>query len=94
MLESATDLLIVIIVAVVLFAGASKIPELFHSLGRAAGEYKKGKNGVGDGAQQNDAGVPGLAPAVFIARGPEGRVGQAAGEAEEGGAGSRSAGGP
>jgi sec-independent protein translocase protein TatA len=43
MLESATDLLIVIIVAVVLFAGANKIPEIFHSFGRAVGEYKKGK---------------------------------------------------
>ena len=43
MLESATDLLIVIIVAVVLFAGAGKIPEIFHAFGRAVGEYKKGK---------------------------------------------------
>jgi sec-independent protein translocase protein TatA len=43
MLGSATDLLIVIIVAVVLFAGASKIPEIFHAMGRAVGEYKKGK---------------------------------------------------
>lgn len=43
MLGSATDIIIIIIVAVVLFAGASKIPELFHSLGRAVGEYKKGK---------------------------------------------------
>ncbi|MGB9734142.1 MAG: twin-arginine translocase TatA/TatE family subunit, partial [Conexivisphaera sp.] len=29
MLDSATDLIILIIVAVVLFAGANKIPELF-----------------------------------------------------------------
>ncbi|BBE42257.1 twin-arginine translocase TatA/TatE family subunit [Conexivisphaera calida] len=43
MLDSATDLIIVIIVAVVLFAGANKIPEIFHSFGRAVGEYKKGK---------------------------------------------------
>jgi len=43
MFDSATDLLIVIIVAVVLFAGAGKIPEIFHSFGRAVGEYKKGK---------------------------------------------------
>ncbi len=43
MLDSATDLLIVIIVAVVLFAGANKIPEIFRSFGRAVGEYKKGK---------------------------------------------------
>mgnify|MGYP001626370790 CR=1 FL=1 len=43
MIGSATDIIIIIIVAVVLFAGASKIPELFHSMGRAVGEYKKGK---------------------------------------------------
>jgi sec-independent protein translocase protein TatA len=43
LLGSATDIIIIIIVAVVLFAGASKIPELFHSMGRAVGEYKKGK---------------------------------------------------
>ena len=43
MLGSATDIIIIIIVAVVLFAGTNKIPELFHSLGRAVGEYKKGK---------------------------------------------------
>jgi sec-independent protein translocase protein TatA len=43
LLGSATDIIIIIIVAVVLFAGANKIPELFHSMGRAVGEYKKGK---------------------------------------------------
>ncbi|MGC8970376.1 MAG: twin-arginine translocase TatA/TatE family subunit [Conexivisphaera sp.] len=43
MIGSATDLIIIIIVAVVLFAGAGKIPELFHAMGRAVGEYKKGK---------------------------------------------------
>jgi sec-independent protein translocase protein TatA len=43
LIGSATDIIIIIIVAVVLFAGANKIPELFHSMGRAVGEYKKGK---------------------------------------------------
>jgi len=43
LLGSATDMIIIIIVAGVLFAGTNKIPELFHSLGRAVGEYKKGK---------------------------------------------------
>ncbi|MGC9192191.1 MAG: twin-arginine translocase TatA/TatE family subunit [Conexivisphaera sp.] len=43
MIGSATDIIIIIIVAVVLFAGAGKIPELFHAMGRAVGEYKKGK---------------------------------------------------
>ncbi|QGR18739.1 twin-arginine translocase TatA/TatE family subunit [Stygiolobus azoricus] len=38
-----SDLIILIIVAVILFAGASKIPEIFRSLGRATGEFKKGK---------------------------------------------------
>ncbi len=43
MIGSATDIIIVIIVAVVLLAGTSKIPEIFRSLGRAKGEFKKGE---------------------------------------------------
>lgn len=43
MIGSATDIIIIIIVAVVLFAGASKIPEIFRSMGRAKGEFKKGE---------------------------------------------------
>lgn len=30
-------------VAVVLFGGASKLPEIFRSLGRAVGEFRKGQ---------------------------------------------------
>jgi Sec-independent protein translocase TatA len=40
---SATDIIIVIVVAVVLLAGTSKIPEIFRSLGKAKGEFKKGE---------------------------------------------------
>lgn len=40
---SGTNLLIIIVVAAIVFFGATKIPELFRSLGRATGEFKKGK---------------------------------------------------
>lgn len=43
MIGSATDIIIIIIVAVVLFAGSSKIPEIFRSMGKAKGEFKKGE---------------------------------------------------
>lgn len=38
-----SDIAIIIIVALVLFVGSSKIPELFRSMGRALGEFKKGR---------------------------------------------------
>lgn len=38
-----SDIAIIIIVALVLFVGTSKIPELFRSMGRAIGEFKKGR---------------------------------------------------
>lgn len=43
MIGSATDIIIIIIVAVVLFAGSTKIPEIFRSMGKAKGEFKKGE---------------------------------------------------
>lgn len=43
MLGNAQDLLIVLIVAVILFFGAAKLPELFRNLGKAVGEFKKGR---------------------------------------------------
>ncbi|MDT7861761.1 MAG: twin-arginine translocase TatA/TatE family subunit [Saccharolobus sp.] len=43
MLENPTDLIILLVVIAVLFFGSSKIPELFRSLGRAMGEFKKGQ---------------------------------------------------
>ena len=43
MLGSAWDWIILIVVALVLFGGASKLPEIFRSLGRAFGEFRKGQ---------------------------------------------------
>ncbi|AAY79673.1 Sec-independent protein translocase subunit TatA/TatB [Sulfolobus acidocaldarius] len=37
------QLLVVLIVAAILFFGATKLPELFRSLGKSVGEFKKGK---------------------------------------------------
>jgi len=38
-----TDIGIIILVAVLLFFGTSKIPELFRNMGKAVGEFKKGR---------------------------------------------------
>ncbi|MGI0054012.1 MAG: Sec-independent protein translocase subunit TatA/TatB [Thermoplasmata archaeon] len=43
MFDSIDDWLIIAVVAAVLFYGSSKIPQLAHSLGRATGEFKKGR---------------------------------------------------
>lgn len=43
MIGSVTDWLIFIVVILILFGGASKIPELARALGRAMGEFKKGQ---------------------------------------------------
>lgn len=43
MFESVWDWVIVIIVALVLFGGASKVPQLARAFGRAVGEFKKGQ---------------------------------------------------
>ena len=43
MIGNIQDWLIVGVVAIFLFGGAKKLPELFKSLGRATGEFKKGK---------------------------------------------------
>jgi twin arginine-targeting protein translocase, TatA/E family len=40
---SPSDWAVIIIVALILFFGTSKIPELFRSMGRALGEFKKGR---------------------------------------------------
>jgi sec-independent protein translocase protein TatA len=42
-LDSLDDWLIIAVVAAILFYGSSKIPQLAHSLGRAMGEFKKGR---------------------------------------------------
>ena len=43
MFDSIDDWLIIAVVAGILFYGSSKIPQLAHSLGRAVGEFKKGR---------------------------------------------------
>jgi sec-independent protein translocase protein TatA len=43
MFDSINDWLIIAVVVAVLFYGSSKIPQLAHSLGRAMGEFKKGR---------------------------------------------------
>jgi sec-independent protein translocase protein TatA len=43
MLLQGSEWLIVIVIAVVLIFGANKIPDLAKSLGRASGEFQKGK---------------------------------------------------
>jgi sec-independent protein translocase protein TatA len=40
------EILILIIVAVILIFGAKKIPELARGIGRASGEFKKGKEDI------------------------------------------------
>lgn len=42
-LGSAYDVAIILVIAIILFFGATKLPEIFRSLGRATGEFKKGK---------------------------------------------------
>ena len=38
-----TDTIILVIVAVIIIFGASKLPEIFRNLGRSVGEFKKGQ---------------------------------------------------
>lgn len=42
-LDSLTDWLVLGAVVLILFGGASKIPELARAMGRAVGEFKKGQ---------------------------------------------------
>jgi len=41
----APEIILIVIVVILLF-GANKIPELARSLGKATGEFKKGKNEI------------------------------------------------
>ncbi len=43
MFGSIPDWIIVIVAAILLFGGASRIPQLFKSFGRAMGEFKRGQ---------------------------------------------------
>ncbi len=43
MLTSPTDWIILIVVALIVLGGAKKIPEMARAMGRAMGEFKKGR---------------------------------------------------
>ena len=43
MFDSIDDWLIIAVVIAILFYGSTKIPQLAHSLGRAMGEFKRGR---------------------------------------------------
>lgn len=43
MFDSIDDWVIIGVIFAILFWGSSKIPQLAHSMGRAVGEFKKGK---------------------------------------------------
>jgi len=58
MMDSATDILILIIVVLIVFFGSSKIPEIFRSLGRATGEFKKGQLEAEMGIAKMRSGAP------------------------------------
>lgn len=64
MFDSLDDWLIIAVVAGILFYGSSKIPQLAHSLGRATGEFKKGRIEVDREikAEQAGASAPSAAP--------------------------------
>ncbi len=43
MFDSYMDILIIAVVALVIFGGTKKIPEMARNLGKATGEFKKGQ---------------------------------------------------
>ncbi|MFA4957363.1 MAG: twin-arginine translocase TatA/TatE family subunit [Candidatus Methanoperedens sp.] len=51
----APEIILIVIVVILLF-GANKIPELARSLGKATGEFKKGKQDIE--AELSDTGKP------------------------------------
>ncbi|MCL5434350.1 MAG: twin-arginine translocase TatA/TatE family subunit [Candidatus Marsarchaeota archaeon] len=46
MIGNITDWVVLALVAIILFGGSKKIPELARSLGRAMGEFKKGQKEI------------------------------------------------
>jgi sec-independent protein translocase protein TatA len=58
MFDSLDDWLIIAVVVGVLFYGSTKIPQLAHSLGRAFGEFKKGRAEVDREIKSEAAGAP------------------------------------
>ena len=55
MFDSIDDWLIIAVVVAILFYGSSKIPQLAHALGRATGEFKKGRIEVEKEIQSQNA---------------------------------------
>ncbi len=62
MFDSLDDWLIIAVVAGILFYGSTKIPQLAHSLGRAMGEFKKGRLEV-DREIKDESAATGAPPA-------------------------------
>lgn len=62
MFDSLDDWLIIAVVVAILFYGSSKIPQLAHSLGRAMGEFKKGRLEVDREIKAEQAGATPPAP--------------------------------
>jgi sec-independent protein translocase protein TatA len=62
MFDSLDDWLIIAVVAGILFYGSSKIPQLAHSLGRAMGEFKKGRAEVEREIRAEGAAAPPAPP--------------------------------
>lgn len=60
MFDSIDDWLIIAVVVAILFYGSSKIPQLAHSLGRATGEFKKGRLEVEKEIKADSAARPAL----------------------------------
>lgn len=54
----APEIVVIVLVIVILFFGAKKIPELAKGLGRAMGEFKRGRNEVEREIQQSNAERP------------------------------------
>ncbi len=42
------DILIIVVVALIIFGGTKKIPEMARNLGKATGEFKKGQREIED----------------------------------------------
>ncbi|MCI4334328.1 MAG: twin-arginine translocase TatA/TatE family subunit [Thermoplasmata archaeon] len=62
MFDSLDDWLIIAVIVAVLFYGSSKIPKLAHSLGRAMGEFKKGRLEVEQELKASQAGAVAAPP--------------------------------
>jgi sec-independent protein translocase protein TatA len=66
------EIVVIILIIVILFFGAKKIPELAKGLGRAMGEFKRGKSEVEREMQQSAASTP--AAGAPVAKQPKAAV--------------------